>query len=233
MLAGDIIQQLNEASARRGWHFPDFSVFFPVDARLSAYRDESHWAILLETLVFNDGPSRHDCCPTMLFCFGDNLPHGIGNCGRLTLTGDAPSGPLFDPEDVTGIRIAPTAKEMRIRGNIVPITTDPSAYAAAGIELSDPPWIKGHELLRLIAPKYRRWFFASEDEISERIGGQLPLLLRLYEWHHPDVEAGELPADSESFQMIAKTIAANDPTLYRPHMLPNTHWRNWPAAGLF
>lgn len=118
---------------------------------------------------------------------------------------------------------------MTVRGKVVRITLDPADYAAGGIELRKPPCIFGYELLRLITPKYRRLFFATETEIVQRIGEPMPLLLRIDEWRHPGIN--EAPYQCESFQMIAAAIAQNDPSLYQPTEPPNTHWRNWPMAG--
>lgn len=165
----------------------------------------------------------------MIHCFGNCLPQAPGLCyPELHVTGDGPSGPLFNPSEFDN-SISALARDMTIRGKVVPIMTDLATYMAAGIELKQPPRILGYELLRLIAPKYRRLFFATEAEIIERIGEPMPLLLRLDEWRQPDIL--ELPANSESFQMIADAIARNDPSLYQPTEPPNTHWRNWPMAG--
>ena len=38
-------------------------------------------------------------------------------------------------------------------------------------------------------------------------------------------------AATECFRMLAKAIAANDASLYRPTEPANTHWSNWPFAG--
>ncbi len=250
MLVSEIIQQLNEDRVHR---FPVLDTYFPIDVRLSAYRSERNWALVIETFYFADARAPHENPETELSCFGSSLPQAPGVCyPGLNVTGDGPSGPLFDP--MVDTLISPMAKDMTIRGKVVPIPTDPAEYAAAGIDLkllsSDtelwpqlevamaevgvnlgkPPRIFGYELLRLIAPKYRRLFFATEQEIAERIGEPMPLLLRLDKWRHPDVL--ELPADSESFQMIAEAIAHNDPSLYQPTVPPNTHWRNWPMAGM-
>ncbi len=39
------------------------------------------------------------------------------------------------------------------------------------------------------------------------------------------------PGSYETWQQIAKVIAANDPKLYKPSLEPNTHWSNWPDSG--
>lgn len=251
MLQQEIMEQLVQAEWGPGYNFPNFLINYPIDTRMSVYRTETEWAILLETFLFNDdGVRAHECCQTMQFRYGSSLPEPPGIIyPQLYVTGDGPTGPLFDPMDDTFI--SPTATDMTIRGKVVPITTSPAQYTAAGIEiefssidteswtkftaaginLGQPPRIQGYELLRLIAPKYRDLFFATDAEIVKLIGKPMPLLLRLDEWRHPDATLREGVADSESFRMIAEVIAKNDPSLYRPTVPPNTHWRNWPMAG--
>ena len=232
MLRTDIIQQINDADIGPTFAFPYYLIYFPVDSRLSVYRTADQWAVIIETLVFDDhGLGAHDSCQTMFFGYGSNLPQSPGIFyPALNVTGDGLSGGLF--ESKFDALVSQTATDMMIRGKVVPVTTDPVDYTAAGIELNQSPRILGYELLRLIAPRHRRLFFATEAEIAKRIGESMPLLLRLDEWRHPDRDKGETPADGESFPMIADVIAYNDPSLYRPTVPPNTHWTNWPMAGM-
>src|SRR5579871_1566055 len=39
------------------------------------------------------------------------------------------------------------------------------------------------------------------------------------------------PGSYETWQQIAKVIANNDPSNYRPTLRSNTHWTNWPDSG--
>ncbi|NJM81033.1 MAG: hypothetical protein HC854_18065 [Flavobacterium sp.] len=39
------------------------------------------------------------------------------------------------------------------------------------------------------------------------------------------------PSSYETWQLIAKVIVSNDPTLYKPTLQPNTHWSNWLDSG--
>ena len=55
-------------------------------------------------------------------------------------------------------------------------------------------------------------------------------LLRLDEWRHPDLVAGELPSAIPTFQSIAKVIAHCEPSAYVAEE-PNTHWSHWPEGG--
>jgi hypothetical protein len=39
------------------------------------------------------------------------------------------------------------------------------------------------------------------------------------------------PGSYETWQLLAKVIAMDDITLYKPTLPPNTHWKNWPDSG--
>jgi len=230
MLASEIIQQLNEASVH--YRFPSLNVYFPVATRLSVYRDDTDWAIVMEIFEFDQTNIGHDGIHIEIYCFGNNLPQAPGLVNPpLFVTNDGPGGPLFDLDDIMRQLVSSSAVDMTIRGKVVPVTTDPARYAEAGIVLKQPPRILGYELLRLIASAHRHLLFGTEAEIAERIGMEMPLLLRLREWRHPD-SISEMPGMGETFHLIAEVIATNNPSLYQPTEPPNTHWSNYPIAGV-
>jgi hypothetical protein len=39
------------------------------------------------------------------------------------------------------------------------------------------------------------------------------------------------PGAYETFQLVAKVITTGDTSLYRPTLLPNSHWKNWEESG--
>lgn len=39
------------------------------------------------------------------------------------------------------------------------------------------------------------------------------------------------PGSYETWQLIAKVIVTNDPNEYKPTLVSNTHWKNWPDSG--
>jgi hypothetical protein len=223
----EIIQQLNYAA--RSYGIPMLDIYYPIAARMSAYRTVHHWGLVIEVFEFNGSCFGHACPRTRVYCFGDALQQAPGRSGlSLHVTGDGPSGRLFDSEGAEQ-SISSSARDMAIRGKIIPITIEPLDYAKAGIKLEDPPRIHGYELLRLLVPRYHELFFATESELAERLGEAMPLLVRFSEWLHCDWDM-EMPGDCEAFQMIADAIAHNDPGRYRPTQRPNTHWSNWPDA---
>ncbi len=39
------------------------------------------------------------------------------------------------------------------------------------------------------------------------------------------------PSAYETWQLLAKVIAAGDPSAYQPTLISNTHWKFWPESG--
>jgi hypothetical protein len=202
------------------------------DVRLSAYGDERRWAILIDVIcLFNRGSPPGDIL---------DILHHMGNCvrGELGATNDDflnvlhyDGADLEEGEEGAFGFIPDRIQFITIRGHRLPVPRDPARFAAKGIEQADPPHLHGAELLRALLPEQRHLLLATEDELRRRIPRDLPLLLRLDEWYHPDVADDELPSETPTFQGIAEVLVWGDGNRYRPPAKPNTHWKNWPRGG--
>jgi hypothetical protein len=82
-----------------------------------------------------------------------------------------------------------------------------------------------------LAAGHRELVLATPDERRANVLTDLPQIMELEDWNHPDVASGVKASDSETFQQIAKVLATGDRTQYRPSLSVNTHWRNWPGGG--
>jgi hypothetical protein len=203
---------------------------YPVDARLHAFADTARWAMVIEVV----GYSYKAGCPTgmqdILHCFGNCLhrPPGTVNEDFLSFVNETPGSPIFDSETGT---ILQKAQSLLVRGRPLRIPRDPEVYRRKGIALEDPSRLQPFQLMRALVPEHRESFLATEEELRERVPADLPLILRLEEWHHPDVARRELPSQSSTFQMLAEVLRTNSRQPYRPIKPSNTHWSNWPEGG--
>lgn len=246
----DILYQLDEFTQRTyGMPFFDGGQSYPIEERMTLYRTMEYWGIVLEHLLFSPEARGHQGIIANVFSYGNGLRVKIGgmNGYNLMFTADDPEAPTFifgeypwwDPapgNDPVWEYVNPKARTMRIRDQIVPIETNPKAYEEMGIHLLDPPHIKGHELLRGLPLKYRKMLLAKDD--NERMkkflkAARPPMILQLDEWYHPQLSLGELPSQTETFRMLAEVLVTGDVSRYAPTKLPNTHWSNWPKAGMF
>lgn len=214
--AVEILEQLDECA--EGYTFPvlDNAYVYPADARMTLYRDEARWAIVIEILGFNAHMGGTEGIDDALYCFGNCLrrPPGISPEDTLRLVTDGASGALFEKPDGTTIRKGAT--DLRIRGRLFPA----------------PPSLEGFELLRALVTEHRELLLATDEELQARLPPDLPRLLRLDEWNHPDIAEGDLPSESLTFKLLAQVLETGDPSLYRPRRKPNTHWSNWPEGGV-
>ncbi len=87
----EIIQQLNYAA--RSYGIPMLDIYYPIAARMSAYRTAHHWGLVIELFEFNDSCIGHACPRTRVFCFGDALQQAqVGAASRYTSRGMVPAG---------------------------------------------------------------------------------------------------------------------------------------------
>lgn len=106
-----------------------------------------------------------------------------------------------------------------------------AVYPELGIELEEAPRVAVFELCRALTASRRRELLATDDELKHNVAPGMAGILRLEEWHHPDVGGDERPSTSSTFQEIAKIIVSGDVSRYSPTAQPNTHWKNWPEGG--
>jgi hypothetical protein len=227
----EILGQLDKCASDFTFPVLDNGYVYPVDVRLTAFRDDDRWAIALEAIGFNPRSGGHNGINNCLHLFGNCLrrPPGTANEDFIGFTSSGPDGPTFDDEVEEFVR--PEARSLRIRQAVARFNLSPETFAAHGIELQEPPTVLAHELLRLLVPQHRDLVLLADAELQERLPPDLRRILRLNEWHHPDVSGGELPSNVETFQLLADVLVTGDAGKYEPTERPNTHWRNWPDGG--
>ena len=205
----DILSELDEAA--RDFKFPglDNGFIYPVDTRLHAFRDEARWALVIEVVGYDyRGHSL------------DDVVYALGNCIDLPFGDDnfLPRIDTFDGlEDEDEPVVAPGVESMELRGQTIPVPRP------AGTDLV--------EMFRALTPAFRDLLLADEDELRRRVPIDLPRILVLEEWNHPDVFDGALPSQSDTFLRIADVLVDGRPELYTATQPPNTQWSNWPEGG--
>lgn len=232
----DVLGLLDRCAEEYVFPMLDNGYVYPADARLTAYRDEARWALIIEVLGFNPRAGGHNGISDTLYCFGNCLPpapSGIFPAGALAddvfVTGDGPEDPTFEEE--FGEHVRESARMVCVRGRMVPLNLRPEILRDKGIEPEEPPKVHGAELLRYLVTEHRELLLATDRELRRWIPPGLPLVLRLDEWHHPDIAGGEQPGGSPTFRMVADVLVSGDPSRYHPTYAPNTHWSNWPEGG--
>ncbi|MGW3243864.1 DUF7003 family protein [Streptomyces sp. NPDC001070] len=169
----------------------------------------TRWAMVAELLGY---------CPRagnlidVVHRFGNCLTHGEPGFGEfLDRVGNMEEIVLGDEEVYAG------GVPVMVRGQALPVA------APAGTPLE--------EVFRLLAPAHRVLFLADGAELRAGVPDDLPVLLRLDEWHQPEDLGDVTPGGCEAFRMMAEVLDSGDPSRYRPTLPPNTHWAHWPDAG--
>jgi hypothetical protein len=126
--------------------------------------------------------------------------------------------------------VVDSAHAVTVRSQRIELDLSSENLKRKGIELSNGQK-DAVTVMRSLVPEHRDLLLASDGELAHRNPHGLPIWIRLDEWNHPDLVNGEMPSQSEAFQMLAEAIASGDKKKYHPTLLPNTHWKNWPDGG--
>jgi uncharacterized protein DUF7003 len=206
----DVLGQLDQAA--RDHRFPAFDhADTPlVDARLHGFRDRWRWAVIVETVVYD---RRLGNLVDVLHAFGSGLTDRPGATDHEAFLRVDDIEAVVDDEG----RLADGVTAVTVDGALVPVT------GLAGSDMVD--------VFRSLVPIHRGLLLADEKELRTGVLFDLFEVLRLDEWHHPDLSAGELPSDSETFRLLADLLVTGDLSRWQPTEHPNTHWKNWSEAG--
>ncbi len=229
--AKEILVQLDKCCDDFTFPMMDNGYVYLAGSKLSAYRDDNRWVLIIEIIGFSYRGGGHNGITNCLHVYGNCLDYepGTRNENFLYLTGDADDGNTFDEEQEFFLN--PEATHFLFQNEKTAIVHDRDAYTKAGIILKDEEKINAFEFLRLLDYTHHDKLVATDEEIIERIPPGIPMILALHEWFHPDCVSGELTSQNETFQMIASVLETGNPAVYQPKHASNTHWGNWPDSG--
>jgi hypothetical protein len=234
--SADILAQLDEHAQAYTFPVLDNSQVALADVRLTGYRDERRWALVIEVLGVYTHIGLPEGFENTFYLYGNCLlePPGIGPFFRTRIDND-PQRPAFaqdeDADDWYCVR--KDAEVVLIRGQRVPIPRDLALYGERGILLEEGEPIHSETLLRVLAPDYRDLLFATEQELRSCVPADLPPIIRLDGWYHPEDIAEQPPSACFTFQQIADVLATGDPNRYSADEFDNnTHWEHWPDGGM-
>lgn len=227
----DILHQLDTEAESYVFPMLDNGYYYHGDQKLTIFRDQNRWAILLEVLNFNNHENNINGITTIASVFGncltsfndnDNFKYFASNNGIETF--------LYD--EVNHIPyLNNKAISIKVRDTILPIQFSKEHYQKKGIEFEFEDKITPWEFLRGLIPEHSDLFWHTRQEISSKIPIDLPEFMTLTNWHHPDLVMSEKPSETETFQQLADVIITGNKDLYKKTELINTHWSNWPEGG--
>lgn len=210
-------------------------------SRLTAYRSENDWALVIEIFGYSPRAGHPDI---HVYTFGSKLVNRIKadnyvseEAYRMYLANNPHNeSRFFHPvdgqyqADNNDELVSTVATQLRLRNEVVPLP-DISRYLENEIELVDYPRIRVFELCRYLAAIRRDDCLATETERRINLPTEMRQLLCLDEWRHPDLLNSEMPSSTETFQHLAKVLWQGDASQYKPSESTNTHWKNWPEGG--
>jgi hypothetical protein len=229
--AEEILNQLDKCNSDFTFPMLDNGYVYPAGTKLTGYCDNQRWVLIIEVIGFSYRGGGHNGISNCLHIYGNCLQYNPGtqNENFLFLTDDANNCNTFDEEE--NFYLNPQCSSFILRDEVLPIFHDRDMYRAAGIEIEDDTRVNAFEFLRLLDELYHDKLVATKNEIRERIPKDIPIIIELRSWFHPDVVNGELPSENETFKQIAKVLETGNIEYYKPTNEANTDWKNWPEGG--
>jgi len=157
-------------SAAKNFVFPmlDNGYVYPADVRLSIFRDEVRWLIIVEVLgVYVPKVSGCNVFQNCLHLFGSDLHRepGLANEDFLYPIDSLPDDPLFEDEYDWYVR--PHCQVLGIRGYRIGVDLSTEALSKRGLELLDPPNVHS----RMRRPSHRPSLsIADVNVVEEDVG---------------------------------------------------------------
>jgi hypothetical protein len=236
-----ILSILDRCCDRYTFPMLDNGYVYLAATRLSLYRSESDWALVVEVFGFSPRAGSPD---TSIYTFASQLcsrnEEFINREARdLHILNNPHNEMRFVFPVVNGVSrdaaneefLSDDAEELVVRGRSMSLPT-PTEYAGHGIELEHRPRVQVFELCRYLADVVREEVLATPQERRVNVLPDMKQVLQLEEWHHPNVvDDEERPSNSETFQQLAQVLVSGRAEIYRPTRAPNTHWINWPQGG--
>lgn len=242
----DILSLWDECYRRRRFLILDGGEEWPAGSRLTIYRNDNDWALVMEELCFFSPGGGHLGICDLIYRSGSNISVERKGAGKtyLHVTSDGEGEPAFLPPHQFDVN--PNVKSIRVRGKIVKVDVSEYALKKKAIPLPKatqvnyrrvdgkceaktiPPKLLGQHLLWSLLPENREILLATDEERRDGLPREIPLFIQLDDWHHPPMMRDQLkPSQTETFKLLAEVIVAGDTSLYRPTLPANTDWRNW------
>jgi hypothetical protein len=211
-------------------------------SRLTLFRSEVEWAIMIEIFGFSPRAGLPD---TSVYTFGSSLNNRktpeqyVNRKAYENYLKNNPNNEFYSAypidegswQDSSNLELlAENATELKLRSGDVWLPSV-DMYKTHGIDLQEQGSPRVFELCRFLAATKREKVLGTPQERRTNVLPELQQILQLEEWEHPDIISNQLASDTQAFQQLSEVLASGDIGGYHPSRPPNTHWRYWPDGG--
>lgn len=227
----EILRQLDTEAESYVFPMLDNGYYYHGDQKLTIFRDKKRWAILLEVLAYNNHLDGLEGITTIANVFGNCLTAWNDNDNFNYFASDSKTEAFIYDENDYPSKLNSLNKTIKVKEVEIIIDFNKEHYKSKNITFEYNDKITPWEFMRALIPEYSDLFWLNREDISNKIPSDLPILMVLNNWHHPDLADEEKPSDTETFNQLADVIFTGNKTLYNTSEKNNTHWTNWPEGG--
>ena len=206
----DILSTLDRCCEEFTFPALDNGYVYPAATRMSVYRSDEDWALVIEVFCFSPRSGIPD---TQIYTIASRLR-------RLKTPADYISRDAYDKyisangnnestfvfpieegdwqDSVEPEFLAPGAHSVKLRSKIIR-TPRMDAYRECAVPLRVPNRVLVFEFCRYLAATSRDNVLASANERRVCVPDELQQIMQIEEWSHPDIVGGVLASSSRSF----------------------------------
>lgn len=230
-----ILDNLDKCDGNNLFMNLEHGYFYTATSQINLYADSNRWAIVFEKSGYHN---RKMVSEIELTYYGNcliNLPKdNEGNqynfISSTLITKDEHNNLLEE------IKNGKLRSSVKFRDTIVDIDLAPSKFMQNNV-IKSKRKIQSYDIARYIATFNHNLLQATEEELKICLPVELPKIMRIEKWHHKNYVfattecLGSMPSSYETFRLIADILVKKDSNLWKPTLLPNNDWRNFPQAG--
>lgn len=188
------------------------------------YRQNDLWGIVFEQPGVSN---KQFAAMNELYYFGNNIEFSHFTTFKTNYIWEYPINLKAEWLESDELKIIAEDKN----GNPIPYSKDLKVYKEMGILNKfegGMDEIGLEEIFLFIAEKHPELVELSEEKIQSHFKSPMKKIMTIKSYNYISVYLDDfLPSSHETFQLLAKVVAENDSSLWKPTLPPNNHWSNW------
>lgn len=211
-------------------------------SKIHLFGDKENWAIVFEKVGYS---TRGGQIESELNFVGNcvnykNENNDLTNTEYISLISANELERIEMPENEDGDffeMVNPKIKEVKVRGEFIPIETNQYEYLKRNIKLvdSDNPngYVNFGNLARYIYSTQPMKLCATPEELKTMLPKNIPYLMTIDKFHfESSYEKKNIPSSQETYNLIADILVSLNKSLWKPKEKPNNEWYNWESGNL-
>jgi hypothetical protein len=232
MTSKELLTELFERAQHYDFPVLDNAYWKLISGRLRGFRQGSDVALVFEMFIFQ---TQAQAFLVNIYAYGTLIGGTQGDVGAFPAISEAPHCPLWDDQGEWRPNLP--SRTVSVNETLLSVVNDPRILiqdlgSIERIVLSEGDAADEAAFGRAIAREIGLSRVMPEKYILETCPSlaNATEIVRLSNWDHPDVIAGQPPSDSVAITQVAALLAGERDSISYDHKGDNVYWRFWDSC---